>query len=135
MPASSNAGGITYRWEGETLGGLREGGYLAYMKTSTFAAGLARLQRVVDRQSTAIMCAEALPVRCHRRFIARQMAARGYRVTHIVTRGKPGYVEPRRLILIQPRISAAPRRPAWASEPLAPRSPQVEGEATAPDRG
>lgn len=86
--------GITYLWQGETLGGLRAGGFRAYMKTSTFAAGLARLEHLADQQSTAIMCAEALPVQCHRRFIARQMAGRGYRVTHIVARGKPGYVEP-----------------------------------------
>jgi uncharacterized protein (DUF488 family) len=40
------------------------------------------------------MCAEVVWFRCHRRFIAREMAARGYRVTHIVARGKPGYDEP-----------------------------------------
>lgn len=86
--------GIAYFWEGETLGGFRTGGYEAHMATSTFAEGVARLETLLQRGPTAIMCAEIVWFRCHRRFIARQMAARGYRVTHIVTRGKTGYEEP-----------------------------------------
>lgn len=88
------ARGITYVWEGETLGGFRKGGYTDYMTTDAFAAGIKRLERLVGRAPTVIMCAEIVWFRCHRRFIAREMAARGYRVTHIVTRGKPGYEEP-----------------------------------------
>ena len=86
------ARGIAYIWD-EDLGGFRKGGYEDYMATPAFAAGLDRLERLASRATTAIMCAEIVWFRCHRRFIARQMAARGYRVTHIVTRGKPGYVE------------------------------------------
>jgi uncharacterized protein (DUF488 family) len=85
--------GIDCIWD-EDLGGFRKGGYQAYMATPAFAAGLDRLERLVAAAPTAIMCAEIVWFRCHRRFIARQMAARGYRVTHIVTSGKPGYVEP-----------------------------------------
>lgn len=85
--------GIAYVWEGETLGGFRKGGYDAYMATPAFAQGLARLEALAHRRPTVIMCAEIVWFRCHRRFIARQMAARGYRVTHIVARGKPGYEE------------------------------------------
>ena len=88
------ARGIAYFWEGETLGGFRTGGYQAYMETSNFAQGVARLEALVERGPTVIMCAEIVWFRCHRRFIARQMVARGYRVTHIVMRGKPGYEEP-----------------------------------------
>lgn len=87
------ARGIAYAWD-EDLGGFRKGGYQDYMQTAAFAAGLDRLERLLARGRTVIMCAEIVWFRCHRRFIARQMAARGYRVTHIVTRGKPGYVEP-----------------------------------------
>ena len=90
MPAR----GIAYFWEGETLGGFRPGGYQAYMATDSFAEGLKRLERLLESGPTAVMCAEIVWFRCHRRFIARQMAARGYRVTHIVSRGKPGYDEP-----------------------------------------
>jgi uncharacterized protein (DUF488 family) len=42
---------------------------------------------------TAIMCAEIVPTRCHRRFIAHQMLNRGYAVTHIVDAGKDVYEE------------------------------------------
>ena len=84
--------GIAYVWD-EDLGGFRKGGYQVYMATSTFVAALDRLERLVDRATTVIMCAEIVWFRCHRRFIARQMVARGYRVTHIVTRGRPGYDE------------------------------------------
>lgn len=86
--------GIAYVWEGTTLGGFRPGGYQAFMQTDTFAEGLGRLERLVEARSTAIMCAQIVWFRCHRRFIARRMAARGYAVTHIVKRGKPGYEEP-----------------------------------------
>jgi uncharacterized protein (DUF488 family) len=84
--------GIAYAWD-EDLGGFRKGGYQAYMTTPTFAAALDRLERLVSQRPTAIMCAEIVWFRCHRRFIARQMVARGYQVTHIVTRGKPAYDE------------------------------------------
>jgi uncharacterized protein (DUF488 family) len=94
LEAELPARGIAYFWEGETLGGFRKGGYLAYMTTPEFAEGIERLERLVDQAPTAIMCAEIVWFRCHRRFIAREMASRGYRVTHIVTRGKPGYEEP-----------------------------------------
>lgn len=88
------ARGIAYYWEGETLGGFRSGGYQAYTSTPAFGQGIARLEQLVKQAPTAIMCAEIVWFRCHRRFIAREMAARGYRVTHIVNPGKPGYDEP-----------------------------------------
>jgi uncharacterized protein (DUF488 family) len=64
------------------------------MSTPTFAQGIARLEEILRGGVTAVMCAEIVWFRCHRRFIAREMAARGYRVTHIVNPGKPGYDEP-----------------------------------------
>jgi uncharacterized protein (DUF488 family) len=85
--------GIDYFWEGETLGGFRKGGYQAYMGSASFAEGLDRLERLLAKGPTAIMCAEIVWFRCHRRFIAREMAVRGYRVTHIVNPGKAGYEE------------------------------------------
>jgi uncharacterized protein (DUF488 family) len=86
--------GIQYVWEGEALGGLRPGGFRGYMSTPMFAAGMRRLRRLATRAASAIMCAEAEPVCCHRRFIAREMAAAGYRVRHIGTRGKASNDQP-----------------------------------------
>ena len=82
--------GITVVWLGEDLGGLRPGGYQAWMATAAFRRGLAQLEELAQQQVTAVMCSETLWVRCHRRFIARQLVARGYRVTHLLQVGKEG---------------------------------------------
>jgi uncharacterized protein (DUF488 family) len=78
--------GIQYVWQGDDLGRLRESGYRSYMTTHSFAAGLRRLDLLARTAPTVIMSAEASPVTCHRRFISREMTARGYRVRHIGTR-------------------------------------------------
>ena len=78
---------------GEELGGFRTGGYEAYMETVPFRSGLIRLEELALGLPTAIMCAEIVWFRCHRRFIARRMAARGFTVRHIVASGKRAYEE------------------------------------------
>lgn len=82
--------GITVVWLGEDLGGLRPGGYQAWMATAAFQRRLAQLEELAQRQVTAFLCSETLWVRCHRRFIARQLVARGHRVTHLSQVGKEG---------------------------------------------
>lgn len=86
--------GIGYVWLGDELGGLRTGGYERYMETPGFQEGIDRLRQLCDGAVTAVMCAEIVWFRCHRRFIARRMHALGYRVTHLVHPGRPGYEEP-----------------------------------------
>lgn len=88
------ARGVTYGWMGEQLGGLRKGGYEAWMESEAFRRGLEELAQLAAEQPTAIMCAETFWARCHRRFIARALAGRGFRVTHITHVGKPGSDEP-----------------------------------------
>ena len=61
-------------------------GYADYMQTDAFAAGLARLAELATQRSTAIMCAEAVPWRCHRSLIADALAVTGWRVLHIQSR-------------------------------------------------
>jgi uncharacterized protein (DUF488 family) len=85
--------GITVIWLGEDLGGFRPGGYQAWMATAAFRRGLAQLEGLAQRQVTVVMCSETLWVRCHRRFIARQLLARGFGVTHLLQVGKEGYHE------------------------------------------
>jgi len=78
------AAGIGYRWE-PALGGFRKPapgspnvslrhrsfrGYADYMATEPFRQALARLLGDASPQVTAIMCAETLWWRCHRRLIA-----------------------------------------------------------------
>jgi len=60
-------------------------GYADYMQTPEFAAGLAALIEIAGREKTAIMCAEAVPWRCHRSLIADALLVRGCAVEHIMT--------------------------------------------------
>ena len=62
--------------------------YADYMLSSEFAAAFAELSEFALRKRTAIMCAEALPWRCHRRLIADQFIARGWQVFDIVGPGQ-----------------------------------------------
>jgi uncharacterized protein (DUF488 family) len=61
-------------------------GFADYMRTEEFAAGLARLERIASRHPTAVMCAEAVPWRCHRSLIADALTVAGWRVLHIQSR-------------------------------------------------
>lgn len=60
-------------------------GYADYMQTSEFTASLVQLIRVARGQRTVIMCAEAVPWRCHRRLIGDALIVRGLRVEDIMT--------------------------------------------------
>ncbi len=82
--ASLRAAGIDYVWLGEELGGYRKGGYEAHMSTPEFARGLDELQRLAAEEATAVVCAEVLPWRCHRRYIARALEERGWEVVHVL---------------------------------------------------
>jgi len=68
--------------------------YADYAMSSTFADGLRRLMVVADKQSTAIMCAEAVWWRCHRRIIADYLILHGRTVLHLMGGGR---TEPARL--------------------------------------
>ena len=76
--------GIEYIWMGDTLGGLRAGGYARWMRTPEFAAGLMRLEDLARERPTAFMCAERDPARCHRRYIAAALRDRGWDVHHLI---------------------------------------------------
>lgn len=60
-------------------------GFADYMQTEDFARGLARLGDLAAEQTVALMCAEAVPWRCHRSLIADALVARGARVEHITS--------------------------------------------------
>jgi uncharacterized protein (DUF488 family) len=61
-------------------------GFADYMQSEDFAIGLARLERLATRRPTAIMCAEALPWRCHRSLIADALVVARWRVLHVQSR-------------------------------------------------
>ena len=60
-------------------------GYADYMSTPQFAEGLAALTQIATTTTTAIMCAEAVPWRCHRSLIADAMVLKGWEVRDILT--------------------------------------------------
>lgn len=68
--------------------------YADYAETPEFRAGFATLLAVAREGRAAIMCAEALWWRCHRRIIADYLLAAGVAVEHIFTAEK---IEPARL--------------------------------------
>ncbi len=101
---------INYRHM-KTLGGLRRPradsintawrnagfrGFADYMQTHEFQAALERLIALAGEKPLAIMCAEAVPWRCHRGLIADALTARGVEVRHIVSRtaAKPHVLNP-----------------------------------------
>ena len=82
--------GLGYAYLGKELGGYRKGGYEAYMQTHDFLRGMELLERMATRCRCAIFCAERLPWRCHRRFIARSLEDRGWKAIHIIEEGNAG---------------------------------------------
>lgn len=97
LSAALAARGVSYRHAPE-LGGRRSApkgvapsawrnagfrGYAWYMTTPEFAAALAALRDEASRTRTVIMCAEAVPWRCHRNLISDALVAGGDTVLHI----------------------------------------------------
>jgi len=108
LPAALAEAGIGYSHLAD-LGGLRHTtaasintgwrndsfrGFADYMQTEGFAAGLAELLALAQQGPVAIMCAEAVPWRCHRSLIADALLARGVSVEEILS---PGRTQPHRL--------------------------------------
>ncbi len=59
-------------------------GFADYMQTPEFDAGLQRLIKLARQKRTALMCAEAVPWRCHRSLVADALTVRGIHVGHIM---------------------------------------------------
>lgn len=71
--------------------GLRNAGfrnYADYMLTSDFRRGIEQLLKVAGQAPTAMMCAEAVYWRCHRRLVSDWLVAHGHDVQHIMGPGK-----------------------------------------------
>jgi uncharacterized protein (DUF488 family) len=97
--------GVDYDWRGEELGGRRSrkkdgtsrhpawrndafGAYADYMDTTDFRRALERLEAEARGGARlAVMCAETLWWRCHRRLIADALALRGTEVVHLIQPG------------------------------------------------
>ncbi|HEY1242441.1 MAG TPA: DUF488 domain-containing protein [Bryobacteraceae bacterium] len=69
-------------------------GYADYMQTPEFAKSLDELLRLAADHRVAIMCAEAVPWRCHRSLVSDALTVRGVQVLHIMT---PQKADPHKL--------------------------------------
>ena len=62
-------------------------GYADYMQEDTFWSVLGRLRELAASRRTALMCAEAVPWRCHRSLVADALTVLGVEVRHITGKG------------------------------------------------
>ncbi len=60
-------------------------GFADYMQTEEFKKGLNELLDLASEKRTALMCAEAVPWRCHRSLVSDALLVRGVEVRHIVS--------------------------------------------------
>jgi hypothetical protein len=60
-------------------------GYADHMATEEFRSGLSELMELARRKRTAIMCAEAVPWRCHRSLLSDALIASGAHVEDIMS--------------------------------------------------
>jgi uncharacterized protein (DUF488 family) len=101
LPASLKQAGIGYVHLAG-LGGLRHTsgaslntgwrnasfrGFADYMQTMAFENALEELVGMAKEEPVALMCAEALPWRCHRSLVADALLVRGFQVEHILSLG------------------------------------------------
>lgn len=90
--------GIDYTWRGD-LGGFRKpspdspntgwqiGAFRAYadfMLTPAFGEIMRELESLAEKNRIAVMCAEAVPWRCHRQLLADALLVRDWAVRHIL---------------------------------------------------
>ena len=66
-------------------------GYADHMGTDPFERALGRLVDLAIAEPTAILCSEALPLRCHRFLISDALVVAGFEVVHILG---PGETQP-----------------------------------------
>ena len=76
--------GFKYSYLGELLGGYRKEGYQQYMNSESFKQALQRLLEIASKEPTVMICAERLPWRCHRRWVAQAAIEKGFNVIHII---------------------------------------------------
>jgi len=107
--------GIGYMHLGK-LGGLRQSskdsvnlgwrnssfrGFADYMATPEFQQGLDELKAIAEKKRVAIMCAEAVPWRCHRSLIADALTTQGWQVLHIQSKKTASPHEPTPFLKVQ----------------------------------
>jgi uncharacterized protein (DUF488 family) len=94
--------------------------YADYMATNEFRAAVQELLSAAGMSQTAVMCAEKLYWRCHRRLLSDYLTAHGVAVEHIV---EAGNAQPHRLTagaVITPRASPSQKAELTVVYPVQP---------------
>ena len=101
LGSALNAEGIDYLWRGD-LGGFRKASaespntgwrvaafraYADFMLEADFARIMDEMEKIAAETRATIMCAEAVPWRCHRQLLADAFFVRGWNVQHIMDDG------------------------------------------------
>ncbi|MFH1487033.1 MAG: DUF488 domain-containing protein [Chloroflexota bacterium] len=93
--------GLDYVYLGGELGGCRSGGYEGYMLSAEFQRGIEQLEQMAGEKTVAVVCAERLPWKCHRRFIGFELMERGWQShphhrpqAHLAVSGSAGALGP-----------------------------------------
>ena len=84
--------------------------YADYAQTAPFAESLCNLLEMASRETCAIMCAEAVWWRCHRRIVTDHVLAHGVPVVHLLAGGKsqPATLTPFAIVGAHARVSYPP---------------------------
>ena len=80
-------GGLRHSRRDSTNGAWRNAsfrGYADYMQTAEFEQGVERVIELARIERCVLMCAEAVPWRCHRSLVADALTVRGIRVEDII---------------------------------------------------
>jgi uncharacterized protein (DUF488 family) len=59
--------------------------YADYMQADDFTEGINKLMRLANKETSAIMCAEAVPWRCHRSLVGDALLIRGVKILDIIS--------------------------------------------------
>ncbi|MGH7854632.1 MAG: DUF488 family protein [Candidatus Binatia bacterium] len=101
LAASIASHDVEYLWRAD-LGGFRKPAadspntgwrvatfraYADFMMTTQFDAIMSEMEAIATRSRIALMCAEAVPWRCHRQLLADAFTVRGWAVRHIMDNG------------------------------------------------
>lgn len=79
--------GITYL-HFQKLGGFRKEGYNSFSKSKEFKRAIEELIQKIDKKRSVIFCSEFKWWKCHRRYIANELAKKGWKVIHILTKDR-----------------------------------------------
>jgi len=101
LAAALKARDIDYLWRGD-LGGFRKASadspntgwrvaafraYADFMLEEKFTRTMDEIEKITGKSRASIMCAEAVPWRCHRQLLADAFLVRGWNVRHIMDDG------------------------------------------------